>query len=101
METIYIMFIWPKIEYGCHIWSNCSDKGSDLSENFQSDIAKTICATHRCTIHKALYNELGWKSSQSRRKGINVLNFSKEILQIFKSAPLYLRQLQPRTNEET
>ena len=25
----------PKLEYTCHIWDNCSDKNSDILDNFQ------------------------------------------------------------------
>ena len=42
LQTTYFSFIRPKLEYGCHIWDNCSGRDSDLLENLQLDISRVV-----------------------------------------------------------
>ena len=92
LENIYFSFLRPKMEYCSHIWDNCNKRESDLLENFQLDIARTVAGARRGTSHQAIYDELGWKTLAFRRESLKLKQFAK--MEEGK-APPYLCQLLP------
>ena len=94
LETSYFSFIRPKLEYGCHIWDNCSKKDSDMLENFQLDIARTVTGARKGTSHEKLYMETNWPTLKERRNAIKLKNFMKIINN---DTPNYLTALLPDT----
>ena len=90
LESIYFTFIRPKLEYGCHIWDNCSKKDSDRLESMQLDIARTITGARKGTSHNALYNETKWPKLSERRQHFKLKQFlTKKHLHTF---ALYFRK---------
>ena len=47
IETIYFSFIRPKLEYGSHIWDNCSKFDSDRLETIQHTMAKILTGARK------------------------------------------------------
>ena len=94
LETIYFSFIRPKLEYGCHIWDNCSKHDSDLLEGVQLDMARVITGARRGTSHALLYKETNWQLLSERRENIKLKNFIKIVNN---DSPLYLSALLPKT----
>ena len=94
LETIYFSYIRPKLEYGCHIWANCSDRDALLLEKFQLDIARTVSGARIGTSTAAIYDELGWQTLKSRRESLKLKSLSKIVTN---TAPPYLCELLPRT----
>ena len=61
LETMYISFIRPILEYGSDVWINCSDGLCDSLEDFQVQAARIVTGSIRGTSHERLYNEVGWQ----------------------------------------
>jgi hypothetical protein len=56
IETIYLIFyIGQKLEYGSHIWDNCSKQDSEAHEKFQLQIARIVTGARKGTSHKLIY----------------------------------------------
>ena len=92
LEQIYLSFIRPKLEYACHIWDNCNQGDSVALENFQHNIARTVCGARKGTSHALINNELNWPTLAERRKGIKLKNF---IRIVDGDVPQYLSDLLP------
>ena len=92
IETIYFSFIRPKLEYGSHIWDNCSKFDSDRLETIQHTMAKILTGARKGTSHALLYNECNWLSLEQRRKQIKLKSLIKVIN---KETPKYLQDLLP------
>ena len=67
LEQFYFTFIRPKLEYSSIVWDNCTTGDSNLLEDFQLDIARTVTGAKRGTSHTAIYNETGWLKLDERR----------------------------------
>ena len=93
LETIYFSFIRPKLEYGCHIWDNCSKHDSDQLEAIQLDMARIVTGARRGTSHARLYDETNWQTLAKRRESIKLKNFVKIVNN---EAPPYLTSLLPK-----
>ena len=80
------------MEYGNHIWDNCSGIDVDRLEDAQLDIARVVTGARRGTSHVLIKRELGWPTLLDRRKGNKLKQFIKILT---KEAPLYLQDLIP------
>ena len=66
LETIYLTFIRPLLEYGDVLWDNCTQKHElDKIQNEAARIATG--ATKLISLH-ALSNEVKWESLEERRR---------------------------------
>ena len=92
LEQIYFSFIRPKLEYGCHIWDNCTTSNSFALENIQVKVARIVTGARKGTSRELLLTELGWPTLGDRRKGFKL----KALINIInKRSPPYLQSLLP------
>ena len=68
LETCYISFVRPIVEYGCLIYDSCCQADSDRLEKVQLEAARIATGTKKGTSCELLYSELGWPTLQERRK---------------------------------
>lgn len=87
LETIYIAFIRPILEYGDVVFDNCSAECKELLESLQKRSGKIITGAIRGTPSDILYKELGWRPLQDRRTDHKTLLFSRIT---HNNAPSYL-----------
>ena len=68
LETIYIAFIRPLLEYGDSIWDNCTqaEKNNEL-EKIQNEAARIATGATKLVSINKLYKEICWESLQKRR----------------------------------
>ena len=92
LETTYFSFIRPKLEYGSHIWDNCSQRDTELLENFQLEIARIVTGARKGTSHELLYKETNWPTLKERRNMNKLKNFVKIISN---QTPQYLHDILP------
>ena len=92
LEHIYFTYMLPKLEYGCHIWDNCTSTDGSRLEQFQLCVARTVTGAKRGTSHAALYRETGWQKLSDRRHNIKMKIFAKMTTG---NAPPYLCSLLP------
>ena len=74
LETIYVSFIRPVLEYGSPIWSGCTAADEAKLESVQLNAARIVTGAMHGTSNAKLYEELGWHTLAKRR------DFSKLIL---------------------
>ena len=65
------------MEYGCHIWDNCSRGDSDILEDVQLDMARIVTGARRGTSHELLYSDTSWQTLAQRRDLLKFKNFLK------------------------
>ena len=98
LETIYISFIRPILEYGNEIWDNCQQYEKDDLEKIQIEAARIATGTTKLVSIASLYSEIGWNSLDTRRKMQNLVLFYKMVNHL---TPLYLSFLIPPTVNQT
>ena len=92
LEITYFSFIRPKLEYGSHIWDNCSKVNAELLEKFQLDVARTVTGARKGTSHDLIYNETCWPKLSTRRTATKL----KSLIKIAcNETPQYLQNLLP------
>jgi len=67
LETCYLSFIRPIIEYGSILYDSCGKSDSSKLEGVQLEAARLVTGAKRGTSHSALYRELGWHTLKERR----------------------------------
>lgn len=77
LETIYISFIRPVIEYADIIWDNCMQNDKQELEKIQLEAARISTGATKLISGQKLYEETGWEPLEIRRKNINWLYFTK------------------------
>jgi hypothetical protein len=92
IETIYFSFIRPKLEYGSHIWDNCSKQDSEALEKFQLDVARTVTGARKGTSHDLIYQETNWQTLAERRSACKIKQFSRIVNN---DTPEFLQTLLP------
>jgi hypothetical protein len=92
LETLYMSFIRPSLEYGSVIWDNCDEESQDMLEKVQLNAAKIITGAIKGTSHNSLYQECGWESLRKRRQDQKLILFHK---MIHGNAPAYLCNMIP------
>lgn len=99
LETIYKVFIRPKLEYGCQIWDDCNEGEKDKLERFQISALRVVTGAKKGTSHLLLYNETNWPTLAERRKNVKLMHMHKMVHD--KLCPSYLSDLVPKTVGET
>ena len=94
LETIYLTFIRPKLEYASPVWSDLSIQDKTKLENCQIKAAQIVTGAKRRTSHTNLYNEVSWPKLEERRR-FNNLNLMHKITHTHE--PEYLFELLPTT----
>ena len=95
LETMYLSFVRPILEYGDTVWCNITQYESNQLEKVQIEAARIVTgATKLCSIEN-LYHETGWQSLESRRTLHCLTAFYKIVNG---QSPIYLSSLIPATN---
>ena len=92
LETIYISFVRPLLEYGDVIWDNCTQYEKDELDKIQNEAARICSGTTKLISLYNLSNEIGWESLENRRKKHKLKMFYKMVNNI---SPPYLSSLVP------
>ena len=92
LETIYLTFIRPKLEYGSQIWDDCTDRDKQSLDNVQLNAMRIVTGAKKGTSHNYLFEELPWPSLQERRTNTKLSQMHKLV---FHTAPSYLTELVP------
>ena len=77
LETIYIAFVRPVLEYSDVVFDNCTTECKDLLESLQKRAGKIVTGAIRGTPSNLLYAELSWETLQTRRTKHEIMLFSK------------------------
>ena len=67
LETIYLTFIRPIIEYGDVLWDNCTQYEKDDLEKIQIEAARIAIGATKLISLNALFREIQWESLEQRR----------------------------------
>ena len=68
LETIYITFIRPILEYADIIWDNCTQQEKNDLEKIQLEAARIATGATKLVSIENLYDETGWEKLETRRK---------------------------------
>ena len=93
LETIYIAFIRPILEYADVIWDNCSQYEKDELEKIQTEAARIATGATKLISLSNLYKEICWETLQQRRHNNKLILFYKMVNNL---APTYLSSLLPQ-----
>jgi hypothetical protein len=93
LETIYLSFVRPLLEYGDVIWDNCTQYEKHELNKIQNEAARICTGTTKLVSLTNLSNEIGWESLETRRKNHKLIMFYKMINGL---TPAYLSQLVPQ-----
>ena len=80
LETIYIAFIRPILEYADVIWDNCADYEKEQLEKIQNEAARIATGTttkKKLVSIENLYKEICWDKLQKRRNDHKLSLFTK------------------------
>ena len=92
LETIYIAFIRPILEYVDVIWDNCSQYEKDELEKIQTEAARIATGATKLISLSNLYKDICWETLQQRRHDHKLILFYKMVNNL---APTYLSSLLP------
>ena len=98
LETIYLTYIRPKLEYGSVIWSDCSDRDKNLLEKCQLYFARIVTGARKGTSTDKLYNDVNWPRLEERRQNKIKVFFHKLF---YENCPEYLYLLLPNRTTES
>ena len=95
LETIYLTFIRPLLEYGDVLWDNFTQYEKNELDKIQNEAARIATgATKLISLH-ALSNEVKWESLEERRRKHKLTLFFYKMKS--KLCPTYLSSLVPQT----
>ena len=98
LETIFIAFIRPLLEYADVIWDNCTQYEKDELEKIQVEAARIATGTTKLISLTNLYKEICWEKLQKRRDDHKLTLFYKMHNNL---TPNYLSSLIPQQVEVT
>ena len=93
LETLYLSFIRPVIEYADVVWDNCSAQEGEDIEKIQYEAARIITGCTRLVSINDLLLESGLEPLSERRKKHRLILFYKMVKGI---SPQYLSSLVPQ-----
>ena len=93
LETIYIAFIRPLLEYADVIWDNCTQYEKNELEKIQIEAARIATGATKLVSINNLYKEICWDTLQKRRDDHKLSLFYKMYNNI---SPGYLSSLIPQ-----
>ena len=98
LETIYLSFIRPVLDYADVVWDNCTNYEKDELEKIQYEAARIITGCSRLVSIHNLMLESGLTQLKERRKNHKLTMFYKMVNNI---NPPYLSSLVPQTVGQT
>jgi hypothetical protein len=93
LETIYITFIRPLLEYADVVWDTKTQILINKLENVQVEAARIVTGGTRLVSLSNLYIETGWEKLKDRREGHRTIQFYKMSNNL---TPQYLSNLIPQ-----
>ena len=72
LQTIYISFIRPLLEYADVVCDNCTQYEANELEQIQNEAARIVTGTTKLVSIQSLLSETGWESLTSRREKHNI-----------------------------
>ena len=82
LETIYLTFIRPLLEYGDVIWDNCTQYEKNELDKIQNEAARITTGTTKLVSLDNLYKEVGWQTLHRRRQDHKITLFYKMFNQL-------------------
>jgi hypothetical protein len=99
LETLYISFVRPTIEYAVEVWDNCTFEEKAKLEGIQLEAARITLGAKKGTSHELLYKAVQWDTLQERRDRQKLATMYKILNNL---APSTVQELIPtRTNART
>ena len=95
LETLYLSFIRPLLEYVDLIFDNLTNFENNELDKIQNEAARIVTGTTKLTSIENLYTDTGWQTLSNKR------NIHKLILMyklLYSQAPTYLYSLLPENN---
>ena len=77
LETIYIYFVRPVLEYADVVWDNCTQQEKHEIEKIQLEAARIATGTTKLVSVQKLYDEIGWETLDVRRRKHKLVLFYK------------------------
>ena len=68
LQTIYISFIRPLLEYADVVWDNCTQQEANELEKIQNEAARIVTGATKLASIQSLLSDTGWESLTSRRE---------------------------------
>ena len=80
LETVYLTFIRPILEYWDTVWDNCTQHEKNELEKIQTDeAARIVTGTTKLVSIRALYQEIKWDTLEERRREHRLALFYKMV----------------------
>ena len=92
LETIYLTFIRPILEYADIVWDNCTQHEKSELDKIQNEAARIVTGTTKLVSIRALYEEIKWDTLEERRRKHKLNLFYKMVNGL---SPPYLSSLLP------
>ena len=77
LETIFITFIRPILEYADVIWDNCTQQEKNELEKIQLEAVRIATGATKLVSVQKLYDETGWETLEIRRRKHRLVLFYK------------------------
>ena len=87
LETIYLSFVRPVLEYGSVVWDGCTQAEKDKIEKIQTAAARVVTGAMKGTSSLKLHEETGWQSLAECRQNAKLILMYKIV---HNNAPSYL-----------
>ena len=94
LETIYISFIRPVLEYSDVVWDNCCNYEKDELDKIHREVGRIVSGCTRLVSIDDLYSELQWETLRDRRRKHKLILLYKMINGL---VPEHLSSLVPPT----
>lgn len=94
LQTIFISFIRPLLEYANVVWDNCTQQQSNDLEKIQNEAARIVTGATKLASIQSLLSDTGWESLASRREKHKLILYYKMVNNM---TPEYLSSLVPPT----
>ena len=98
LETIYLSFIRPILEYGDVLWNNCTNGEKKELDKIQNEAARICTGTTKLVSIQNLNNEINWEPLDSRRRKHKLIMFFKMVNSLL---PTYMSNLVPPLIRDT
>ena len=77
LETIYISFIRPLLEYANVVWANCTQYESEELEKIHNEAARIVTGATKLVSIELLEADTGWESLAARREKHKLIQYYK------------------------
>ena len=94
LETIYLTFIRPILEYADVVWDNCTNYEKQCLDKIQTETARIVTGATKFVFLHALFDEVNWEPLEARRMKHRFLLLYKMFNNL---SPDYLSSLIPPT----